>query len=111
MRLNQTVLDVLSVEHLLKKQKIEKTKALKDLNKAFDVLADNFSVSSDVPVHRKVKVIGAPGGNRTHNLLIKSQLLYQLSYRHKSTTLSNGRWHELSQPPNLRFKAPWQEVW
>lgn len=31
-----------------------------------------------------VKVIGAPGGNRTHNLLLKRQLLYQLSYRHKS---------------------------
>lgn len=24
---------------------------------------------------------GAPGGTRTHNSLIKSQLLYQLSYR------------------------------
>lgn len=28
---------------------------------------------------------GATGGNRTHNLLIKSQILYQLSYRHKQS--------------------------
>lgn len=55
MRLNQTVLDVLSVEHLLKKQKIEKTKALKDLNKAFDVLVDIRDANPDEPIQNYVE--------------------------------------------------------
>ncbi len=55
MRLNQTVLDVLSVEHLLKEQKIEKTKALKDLNKAFDVLVDIRDANPDEPIQNYVE--------------------------------------------------------
>lgn len=55
MRLNQTVLDVLSVEHLLKQQKIEKAKALKDLNKAFDVLVDIRDANPDEPIHGYVE--------------------------------------------------------
>ena len=55
MRLNQAVLDVLSVEHLLKEQKIEKTKALKDLNKAFDILVDIRDANPDEPIHNYVE--------------------------------------------------------
>ncbi len=55
MRLNQAVLDVLSVEHLLKEQKIEKAKALKNLNKAFDILVDIRDANPDEPIHRYVE--------------------------------------------------------
>lgn len=55
MRLNQAVLDVLSVEHLLKEQKIEKAKALKNLNKAFDVLVDIRDANPDEPIQGYVE--------------------------------------------------------
>ena len=55
MRLNQAVLDVLSVEHLLKEQKIEKTKALKNLNKAFDILVDIRDANPDEPIQNYVE--------------------------------------------------------
>lgn len=55
MRLNQAVLDVLSVEHLLKEQKIEKANALKNLNKAFDILVDIRDANPDELIHRYVE--------------------------------------------------------
>lgn len=55
MRLNQTVLDVLLVEHLLKENKIGKGKALKDLSKAFDVLVDIRDSNPDEPIHNYVE--------------------------------------------------------
>jgi len=55
MRLNQTVLDVMVVEHLLKENKIDKAKALKDLNRAFDTLVDIRDSNPDEPIHNYVE--------------------------------------------------------
>ena len=55
MRLNQTVLDVMVVEHLLKEDKIGKVKALKDLNKAFDALVEIRDANPDEPIHAYVE--------------------------------------------------------
>jgi hypothetical protein len=38
-------------------------------------------------IRRNHTVIGAPGGSRTPNLLIRSQMLYPLSYRRGAISL------------------------
>ena len=39
-RLNRVVMDVMAIEHLLDKSKIDEQDALRNLNKAFDALID-----------------------------------------------------------------------
>ena len=54
-RLNKTVLDVMVIEHLLKEDKIDKVKALKHLNRAFDALVDMRDANPDEPIHAYVE--------------------------------------------------------
>jgi hypothetical protein len=62
-------------------------------------------------VARSVSPASAPGGSRTPNLLIRSQMLYPLSYRRSASAYRRGpalseapRGGVPSTPPSVRFR-------
>jgi hypothetical protein len=48
------------------------------------------SGSRAIPAFRSPALRGAPGGNRTPNLLVRSQTLYPLSYGRSETAYRGG---------------------